>query len=281
MNQWHVDGQLLERYRDGRLGPDAASSVEAHVVSCDTCRTEVCAGFDPARLERGLHALFDVVDQPRLRPAERLLVLLRVRPDVARLVVVTPSLRGPWLGALAAVLALAAVSSHTSPYDAALFLLLAPVLPVVGVALAFGRAVDPAHELVAASPLGAFRLLLLRSVAVLATTVALTSAAAALTEAPLSAMAWLLPALALTSSTVALSTYVDPVRAAASLVLTWVVVASVSVRIARDGGLPLGDAIAAMAPFSEPGQVLSLTVALVGLVVTASRRTALDRGSIV
>ena len=86
------------------------------------------------------------------------------------------------LALLPATLALA----QTGDRGIGLFLALAPVLPVAGVAVAFGPRTDPLHEVAVAAPYSSFRLLLLRSAAVLTTSLLLAVPAAAL----LPATAW-------------------------------------------------------------------------------------------
>ena len=57
-----------------------------------------------------------------------------------------------------------------------MFLALAPLAPVAGVAITFGPGADPSFELTVASPISTVRLLLLRAAAVLATTLVLAAA---------------------------------------------------------------------------------------------------------
>jgi hypothetical protein len=139
-------------------------------------------------------------------------------PDhLARLVLATPSLSRAWLLAVILVLALAVSAVALSDGVALLiFLVTAPVLPLVGVAVAYGRTVDPAYELHAATPLAGYRLLLVRASSVLVAATALTAAAIPLLPGPpgLSA-AWLLPSLMLTLATlVAGSRFPLPIAAA-------------------------------------------------------------------
>ncbi|MFF6905713.1 hypothetical protein ACFY9Q_07225 [Streptomyces sp. NPDC012389] len=52
-----------------------------------------------------------------------------------------------------------------------LLLVTAPVLPLAGVALSYGRHADPLYEVVTSTPSGGLRLLLIRAAAVLAVSV--------------------------------------------------------------------------------------------------------------
>ncbi len=57
-----------------------------------------------------------------------------------------------------------------------LFLMVAAMLPVAGVAVAFGPGIDPTHEIALAAPMRADRLLLMRAAAVLAASIVITAA---------------------------------------------------------------------------------------------------------
>ncbi|MFC9287164.1 zf-HC2 domain-containing protein, partial [Streptomyces sp. NPDC057052] len=125
-----------------------------------------------------------------------------------------PAVRGAWSVAVV-VVALGAVALA---YGAGvtgvrpLLLALAPVVPVLGVALSYGPHADPVHEIAAASPGGGLRLLLTRTAAVLLVCLPVLTLAGLLlpgSGAP-GAAAWLLPGLALTLATLALAGYVGP-----------------------------------------------------------------------
>ncbi|WP_406497359.1 zf-HC2 domain-containing protein [Streptomyces sp. NBC_00846] len=138
-----------------------------------------------------------------------------------------PALRGAWLLALVLV----AVGSLALAYGAGLgtatrplLLVIAPVLPLAGVVVSYGRHSDPMHEIVAATPSGGLRLLLTRTAAVLGASIpTLTLAGAAL---PPSAggpgpAAWLLPGLAMTLAALALGSYVGCRNGASSVAVAW------------------------------------------------------------
>ena len=87
------------------------------------------------------------------------------------------------------------------------FLVLAPMLPLAGVAAAYGQGVDPTYEVGLAAPMRSFGLLLIRAVAVLVTTTVIAGLAAlALPGLQWTAAAWLLPSLGLTLASLALAT---------------------------------------------------------------------------
>ena len=176
---WHADGEVLAAYRDGRLDAAGRWSVEAHLTSCAACRLQARALVDPARLRRLRAALIEAVDVPRAGVVERLLVRLGVADHTARLLAATPALRGSWLLAVAATLAFAVLAAWVSRGpDATLgFLCVAPLLPLAGIAVAYGPGIDPTYEIGLAAPLRSFRLLLLRAATVLGTSTLLAAAA--------------------------------------------------------------------------------------------------------
>src|SRR4051812_45038896 len=271
MTTWHIDAADVITYRDGRVGNARAASIETHLVACAGCRDLVATTVEDSdgdRLRRVWLEIVDVAEAPAPLLAERMLRRLGTRPDTARLLAASPSLRLSWITGVAVVLAMAAASSHTGRIGLALFLALAPVLPVAGVAASFGPGVDPAYEVTVASPYSSTRLLLLRSLAVVLTTLTLTAAGAALLPDQQAAAAWLLPALGLTAGTLALSTRFDPLRAGVAMAALWFAVA---IPALRPGAHPLVATDLAV-------QVASVVVFVVGLVVVIGRRDELGGG---
>ncbi len=222
MTTWHASPEDLRRYADGSADVATAASVEAHVVRCTTC----AVALSPAgqRLDAIWAGVVDRIDRPRRTLVERLLVALHVREADARLLAATPSLQASWLVALVAVLAVAVAVAGQSVVSP--LVLLAPLLPVAGVAVAYGPQFDPAYEVSVAAPYPAMRLLLLRASAVLVTSCVLAGTAALLRPDAALAAAWLLPALGLTVTTLALSTWWDPVVAGTAVACGWVAVVS-------------------------------------------------------
>jgi len=104
-----------------------------------------------------------------------------------------------------------------------LVLLVAPVAPLLGVAAAWSRGVDPAYELVVASPRAGLDLVLRRTVAVLGGVVPLLAVVGWLVGA--SPALWLLPCLAFTVGALVLGELVGLHRAAVSLAAVWAVLA--------------------------------------------------------
>lgn len=265
MSGWHLDADTLDRYVTGVAAPALAASVEAHVVRCGPCRARMVPAVDLPRLDRIWDEVVERVDAPVPAPVERLLLRLGIRDDTARLLAATPSLRGAWFLSVLAVLALALAAAHATERGVVVFLALAPILPVAGVAAAFSPLTDPVHEVTAAAPYSSFRLLVIRSAAVLTATALLAGAAAALLPAaPWLALAWLLPALALTAGTLALSTWFEPLYSALALATLWIGVTAPALAPGRDPLLVV----------RSGAQLVCFALLLAALATVALRRNA-------
>ena len=211
---WHVPEKQAEAYAHGAVQGARAASIEAHLLSCETCRTLVSAEVSPVRLQGIWSNVVDEVDAPRRTWSERLLGAIGLPETDARLVAAAPSLRASWLVSLAAVLLFATWASNASQRGVILFLILAPVVPVLAVAGAYGPRIDPTFEMSVASPYPTLRLVLLRSATVVAVSGALALAASAFVPGGQVAAAWLLPCLALTALTLVTARWVPlPVAA--------------------------------------------------------------------
>jgi hypothetical protein len=216
-------------------------------------------------------------DTPRRRPVEELLVRMGIPDHVGRLLSATPSLRLSWFLAVIFALGFAVLAAHAGGNCLSrpggecsgllLFLVLVPLIPLAGVAAAYGPGVDPTYEIGLAAPMRSHRLLLIRALAVLATSTILAGGAAlALPGLDWSSAAWLLPSLALSAATLALSTFWRPHWAAASVALTWMVLVTAS-ELAS---------VRELVVFRAAGQGAFLLLAAVSGVVLALRRQALD-----
>lgn len=274
---WHASPALMERYTRGDVSDAAACSVEAHLVSCAECRELVAGQVAPTRVDAVWHGILDELDAPRPGPVERFLLRLRVPDHLARLLAATPSLRLSWLLALAATLAFAVAAAHVGPGEGALFLVVAPLLPVAGVAAAYGRAFDPAAAVSTATPAAGMHLVAVRSAAVLTTTVGLSLiAAAAVPGGGVVAWGWLLPSLGLSLATLAAATVVDATRAAAALSGAWLAGTGLSIWSSMGGGSALATAARDALVYRPAGQVGFLALTLAAAVVLVARRHAFE-----
>lgn len=272
---WHVDRDALRDYHAGAVTPSNAVSIEAHLTSCTDCRSELASWADPDRLARNWAAIQAHVDQPRLSWGERALCWLGMSEARARLIAMTPALGIPGLLAAASVLAaltLLNVTDGGGVGDFYAFLVIAPLLPLAGVAVAFNRAGDPAAELVAAAPMPAWELMLTRANALIGTSTVLTAAASLFLPYGWEAAAWLLPSLGLCSLALALSTWVPASWSATGVSVIWVAAASASWRLNRLEP----DVLDRFAAWQPAGQMVFAVLAVAGAVILTTRRHALD-----
>lgn len=262
---WHAGDDVLAGYAAGQVTAAVAASTEAHLTTCATCRERLASAVPARRLDDIWLAVDDRVDVLSLPWFERLLVRAGMGEDTARLLAATPSLSAPWLGSIAAAVLFVALAADASTRGLFAFLTLAPMLPVAGVAAAYGRHADPAYEIGVASPYSMLRLLLLRTITVVATTIVLTGLGGlVLADRGSTAAAWLLPAAALSTATLLLSARVTPVWAGAAVLGTWVV----GVGIAWQA---TGTRLAA---FGETGQLVAALVTVACLVLLVLQRNA-------
>jgi hypothetical protein len=265
---WHVQSELLERYARGDTDSAQSFSIEAHLPTCPQCCGQIARLVDGARLERAWDGLEERLDAPGRGPVEAALVRLGVREHVARLLGATPALRLSWLLACALVLAFAVWAASRRDEGLALFLVVAPLLPLAGVAAAYGPDVDPTYEVGLAAPMRSFGLLLIRALAVLVTTTAMAGIASlALPGLHWSAAAWLAPSLGLTLASLALATRMSALVACGSLAVLWVLVAGAGWRMAHE---PL-------VVFGAAGQLTCALVAMVAALVLVLNADRFER----
>ena len=225
------------------------------------------------RLAANLDAIMGEIAAPPRSRFERLLVAMRVPEPTARLIAATPALRWSWFAAMGVVLLFAASAGAQQwrPGDQlAIFLTIAPIVPVIGVAIAYGPHVDRSHEVSVAAALSGLRLVLLRSmtVVVAAGAVSLLAVLVAPTHGWLR-LAWLGPALATTSTALALATRLGVRTSAFGVILVWFTTVIVAAQVRND----------AVAPFRVVGQLGSAAVLLAACVVLLGNRRQLDRWS--
>ncbi|MEP7018545.1 MAG: zf-HC2 domain-containing protein [Actinomycetota bacterium] len=220
---WHADDDLLTRYVHGTVGPLDGVSLEQHLTGCADCRVRIATHVDVAPLELVWTRVREQVQAPAPSLVERLLTRFGVSEPDARIVAVAPSLRTSWLLGLAVTLGFVGLgTANGGTRGLTFFLLVAPLVPVAGVAFAYGPDVDPSYEVSVAVPYSAARLLLLRTAAVLATSLPLVLMAALLVPGlSWTAVSWLLPALAFTAVILAVSTWTRPTFAGVGLGIAW------------------------------------------------------------
>lgn len=221
---WHLDEHLLLAYVDGRADAVRGNSVEQHVVRCADCRARLNEMVHDPMLGMVWDRVQEAVQSPAAR-AHRVLHRLGLPEHDALLLWAAPAFRAPWLAATAVTLAFVTLATFSADGRSLMFfVLVAPLIPVAGVALAYGPDADEAHETAAPTPYSALRLVLLRTVAVMATTLPATLAAGALVPGGhLLTVAWLAPAVAAVAATLALSTWMRVTWAAIGVAVGWCV----------------------------------------------------------
>lgn len=224
---------------------------------------------DQARIDANWRAIAIGLDAPRPPLLERALRRLGVPAHVTRLIAATPALRRAWYVSIVLVAVVGLGAAEPGDHDSLFALLvLAPLVPVLGVGMAFGAESDPGYEVEMATPTRGVRLVAVRALTVLVVAIAVILVLSVLSPAarPLAA-AWLLPALAVTSASVALMTVLSPRRAAAAAGAGWLA-AVVVARIAVSDQL---------AVFGAVGQLVALGCAIVCITCIVARRAAFDR----
>lgn len=235
----HPSAESLASWTQATASFDVALSVEQHLLRCPACR-DVVAGL---RLERPTTALpdaqktwervADAVVFPTDSRAHRVLRSLGLSEADATLLLRTPAVRASWTWSLVAVLLFVlAASTFGQQGRTAVVLMVAPVVPLVGVALAYGPATGPQLEQLAPTPYPAVRLVVLRTLAVLGASLPAVLVASALLPAHV-AHWWLLPAAGFGAAVLGLSSWVPPSRAAIVLALGWVAAVSAATRLSE------------------------------------------------
>jgi hypothetical protein len=263
---WHVAEEDLRAYARGELAAPLLWSADTHLTGCAECRTRLASAVDPVALDAGWQRLDAELDAPRPGCVERLLVRLGLADHTARLLAATPVLRRSWLLAVVSLLVMTVLMVHLADRPA-LFLALAPLLPLAGVALSYGPAVDPTYEMAAVAPLHGFRLLMIRTVAVLTAGLAFNGLATlALPGYGLLALTWLLPALALTATGLALTPRLGPVLAPTAVGGAWVTLLAVAQTRHQE----------TLAPFTAAGQSAAAAVTVLATVLLYQTRDRFD-----
>jgi hypothetical protein len=222
---WHLEQHTWEAYAAGRLDPVVEASVEAHVTGCAQCRDAARSAITPAQTTAVWDAVRTSIAQPALPAPLRLLSRLGVPTHDLVVVSAADSLLVPWAAAVGfAVLTtcLVALAGLSPANQDAAFLALAPLVPVLAVAMAYD-ALDPLREICLTTPYSKLRLALLRATATLAVALPATLVLGLVVPGMQDiAFAWLLPSLGLTSGLLVLLTWLEAPLAGAVVAGSWV-----------------------------------------------------------
>ncbi len=226
MTGWHLDDDALRRYLERTDSLAEGASAEQHLLSCEPCRARVTAAASVTGLSVIDFAAVwdrtrDAVEVPRPSVFERLLRGAGLPAQEARLVAVASAFRGVWLTGVAAILAFAALAAALGHARGLwLFLAVAPVVPCLVVASSYDPWMDPALAPELVTPYPALRLILLRTIAVLALALPAVLLLGLFVPGE-TAFAWLLPAVGFVAVVLAASTWVSPLRAAIAVSSVW------------------------------------------------------------
>jgi hypothetical protein len=281
---WHLATEDLDRYVDGRASTALEASVDAHLLRCPACRatvTHIADARRPDRIEARWASIADVIDRPRPSILEMLLTGLGLTDVHARALVATPRLFTAWLATIALTVATALFAGRTGTgrIEITCFLLIAPLLPMIGTALAYSPRAEPPGHLAVATPGRGHRLLLSRAAFVLATSIPILLVGGLLLPGPAAAgVAWVLPALGLTTATLALTPFVDALRAATALSIAWLVAVAWSAVAAGRG--PIDDFARQLLPLQSFTQLAFVAVLVVtGAAIALHTRPLLTQGT--
>ena len=261
-NSWHVDDDALRAWVDGSAGSLTSVSVEQHLMRCEQCRTAVAVLVPTEPLVDTWEGTLATVETPRAGLLERLLRRLGASTADSMVLSAATALRAAWLAGTIIALGLAVVGPLITGSDGQLlFLVIAPLIPVAGVALAYGPGADPAYEAVLVAPYAMVRLILLRTALVLTTSVPLVVGAGLLLAMPSwLAVACLLPAAGFVALVLTASSWIEPEPAAGIVAAGWLLVVVWAQRV--------GDPLVL---FSAPAVTGYLVAAVAGSLVFAVR----------
>ena len=224
MTGWHLDDAALRRYVDRADSLAEGASAEQHLLSCEPCRARVAMAAGAAGVV-DFAAVWDrtrdAVEVPRPSVFERLLRMAGLPAHEARLVAVASAFRGVWMAGVGAVLMFAALAAAAGPTGLWVFLAVAPVVPCLVVAASYDPRLDPALEPELATPYPVLRLILLRTLAVLALALPAVLLLGLVVPGEQS-FAWLLPSLGFVAVVLAASTWTSPLRAAIAVSSGWI-----------------------------------------------------------
>lgn len=221
MSSRHIGEDRLRRYVARTDSVDDAASVEEHLMVCAGCRARVGAAADVIDLEAVWELTRDRLELPASSWFERLLQRVGLPAHEARLVAVARAFRGVWLIGAAATLAFAGLAASVGHRPGGwLFLAVAPIMPCLVVAASYDPWLDPALEPELATSFPALRLVLLRTIAVLAVALPAMLLLGLFVPGTMP-FAWLLPAVGFVALVLAASTWVPPLRAAVAVSSGW------------------------------------------------------------
>ncbi|MGC1209547.1 MAG: hypothetical protein WA880_16500 [Ornithinimicrobium sp.] len=279
---WHIPEADLLSYADEQSSDAHAWSIESHLPGCAICRQHLNAALATPELSRELararHVVRSAVAPPDSATSTVTAPLTRPsRGHSAALVAVSRTFIGRIPGLLTVLgivlLAVAAdlgwryVTADSPRRFDSLMMLIGPVLPLAGVALACSKSSDPCAEITLSTPSAGLRMVLWRTLAVLVVATPLTTALGMATGA-VSATALLLPTLAITVATLALGSRTGLDIAAAIVAAAWILLVAMPSLAATRMVLPV---------YAESALWWWIAALALGAVITLWQRDGFER----
>ncbi|GLY15768.1 hypothetical protein Kisp01_27830 [Kineosporia sp. NBRC 101677] len=238
----HVSATMLTRYASGEdLPSETLWVLEAHLDSCPACREQVGQVTTDPRVTELVQSVRTALE-PRLGPGHGRWWGLRhrFRRQMARWA--APAAM-PWLLCVLAIpLAAMLLDLNASTDQTPLLLLVAPIVPALGVAASWNRFTDRAHALVSVTAQAGLGLVLRRTLAALIVILPPLTLAGLLVGA--SPALWLLPGLAMTTAALTLGAVIGVGRATAALAGLWTLAVILPVLARGSTPVPLEPAAA-------------------------------------
>ncbi len=224
--EWHASDQMLIEYSNVHCDVSTAYSIEAHLERCQGCRGTLArlSGSRPEHAEEIWNRIADVIDRPNPPVLAGCLMRLGMPEPWALLTAATRAMSAAWVGLqillIGGAVALARLGAGPNAFTP--FLFFAPILPAVGVVVAYHPRFDPAAEITACSPMAGAKLGLTRIVAVLSVTLSLLFAGSLIVGHGWITLTWILPTLAVAGATLVVVTLIGAEQASLVVVVLWV-----------------------------------------------------------
>jgi len=217
----HPTPETITAFQDGTLDPHATLVVDAHLNGCDACRDRF--NVPVAAAEQSWLQIRAVIGFPAPGLVERFLMRAGLSPAFARMLTDTPLFHGGWLIAVAVTLVFAgwAASSAGDGQHLLPFLLAAPLVPLLGVAVNLSRPSDPVAQIAAVTPTDGLLLVLVRTLATSVVGLCIAALVDVVAIPPDQSWLWVLPSLSVTALALALGTILPRPHAAGLVGSLW------------------------------------------------------------
>ncbi|MCY1144969.1 zf-HC2 domain-containing protein [Actinoplanes sp. Pm04-4] len=225
----HIPTPSLTSYTANARDLDDATvwAVEVHLENCAECRAKLAELAAPPLLTLldDVQVMIDRGVRTGPEPVRR-----RTWRRLAHRWAVWSVI--PWVTLVFSAVLAAFLLDREFPQRPSLVLLLAPVAPLAGLAIAWSRRSDPAWEITVGTPRAGLEMLFRRTVVVLATVLAPLAVAG--WRLDMNPTLWLLPSLAFTAATLLLGGLIGVTRAAALLSAGWLLAVALPAILTSD-----------------------------------------------